>query len=404
MLSKGIQMTAWVVRGGELQDELEALDTGVLAIGYDLRHDLSNVGSKAELKELLRQTHRDKADGTISSWAGQIWVFMENVQERDLIVMPRRGQQTVAIGKMAGGYQFRPDVPHLFHDRAVTWVNREVPRDALDPDLRKSMDAPGTIHRPSAGNAEQRLRAVAETGQDPGTGGASSDDTRWGPFIAWARRFYEWDQYYERERRYKLQVGERLAAVKQAVREGSPDWEDLLRNAVTDWEDLLRNAVTDRESYLRDWRVLRVLLALERPRLEEALRRIWGIESDGSLEQRVNGFQEFGPFGTAGVMASILLMADDPASNPMYACTPLRKAYQLTGYPMTPNDSPDAWTRYEHALGFWDEFIRQGASRGLEIQDRLDAQSLVWCVTQYGRDDLPEHWTEELKDELLVYR
>ena len=186
-------MTAWVVRGGELQDELEALDTGVLAIGYDLRHDLSNVGSnvgsKAELKELPRQTHRDKADGTISSWAGQIWVFMENVQERDLIVMPRRGQQTVAIGKMAGGYQFRPDVPHLFHGRAVTWVNREVPRDALDPDLRKSMDAPGTIHRPSAGNAEQRLRAVAETGQDPGTGGASSDGTRWGPFIAWARRF-----------------------------------------------------------------------------------------------------------------------------------------------------------------------------------------------------------------------
>ena len=109
-------------------------------------------------------------------------------------------------------------------------------------------------------------------------------------------------------------------------------------------------------------------------------------------------------FQTPAVIASILLMGDDPTQYPMYRYTPLRDAFQLIGYSSTPNSSKDTWERYEHALGFWDEFIRQASSRGLHVRDRLDAQSLVWCITQYGRDDLPDDWSEEVKDALISYR
>ena len=72
--------------------------------------------------------------------------------------------------------------------------------------------------------------------------------------------------------------------------------------------------------------------------------------------------------------------------------------------PQPPNSSKDTWERYEHALAFWDEFIKQASSRSLQIKDRLDAQSLVWCITQYGKEDLPEDWSEEVKDALIAYR
>ena len=110
--------------------------------------------------------------------------------------MPRMGQSTVSVGEMAGPYQFRRQAPHLFHARSVTWINREVPRDSLSPDLQKSMNTPGTIHRPGGADAEARLQAVAETGQDSGLGGLAGSDPRWGEFIRFAQEFVdsgEWE-------------------------------------------------------------------------------------------------------------------------------------------------------------------------------------------------------------------
>lgn len=48
---------------------------------------------------------------------------------------------------------------------------------------------------------------------------------------------------------------------------------------------------------------------------------------------------------------------------------------------------------YDYALGFLDQFIQEGAARGLILRDHLEAQSLVWALNQ-DRDQIPE--TEEL--------
>ena len=49
---------------------------------------------------------------------------------------------------------------------------------------------------------------------------------------------------------------------------------------------------------------------------------------------------------------------------------------------------------------FLDEFITQAAVRGLDLRDRLDAQSLVWCVTQTE----PVTWDPATLAELDAYR
>ena len=387
-------MTAWVVRGGRNGErEADALEKGVLTIGFGLVEDLRNIQTKEDAKRLLRQTNPEAKPGTIASHASVLWTFRDEIKIGDLIAMPRKGQSTIAIGEIEGEYEYRPEFPEAVHGRAIRWLNPEVHKDSLLPDLQTSMNGDRTIYQPRKDNAENRLRAVAETGLDVGPGVAEDGDGQWNAFIGWAGRFFEWEQFDEMERNYKIAVGEKLAAVKQALQDDRPDWENLLRSSLR-----------DRDTLGRDWRTNESFLKLDTSLMEGALRRIWAIGSIDTLEERVRGFQEFGSFGTPGLMVSILLMGDDPTQYPMYRYSSLKAAYKLTGYPSAPNDSPDAWTRYEHALNFYDEFITQASYRGLQVRDPLDAQSLVWCVTQYAPEYMPEDWPVDVKDKLIAYR
>ena len=383
-------MTAWVVRGGRNGErEADALETSVLTIGFGLVEDLRNIQTKEDAKRLLRQTNPEAKPGTIASNASVLWTFRDDIKIGDLIAMPRKGQSTIAIGEIEGEYDYRPESPEAVHGRAIRWLNPEVHKDFLLPDLQTSMNGDRTIYQPRKENAENRLRAVAETGLDIGPGVAEDGDGQWDAFIGWASRFFEWELFDEMERNNKMAVGKKLAAVKQALQDDRPDWENLLRSTLR-----------DRDSLGRDWRTNESFLKLDTSFIEGALRRIWAVGSVDTLEERVHGFQEFGPFGTPGLLVSLLLMGEDPTQYPMYRYSSLKAAYKLTGYPSAPNEFPDAWNRYERALNFFDEFIKQASYRGLQVRDRLDAQSLAWCVTQYA----PEDWPEDVKEKLIAYR
>ena len=386
-------MTVWVIRGGrQLEFVPEALSTNVVAVRFDLREDLTHA-SQVHIRGLLQQ--RDPESKTINQDASQLWRFKDEIKKGDLVIMPRQ-LPTIAVGKIVGNYEYRPQAPlNYVHTRAVEWINHEFNNDTLEQDnhgLRPGfLNSSLTVYRPLSKNGkkpdqnpvlEQRLRVLA-----------INRDDLWDAFISWAKLFYEWELFDQREREYKLRIGEKLAAVKQALRDGNPDWQNLLKTTLK-----------DRDNNLTHWRASDAFLNLDLDTMEEGLRRIWALDSPSTLEQRVQGFQEFGDFETPAVVASILLMGDDPMQYPMYRYTPLKDAFQLIGYSSTQNSSKDTWERYEHALGFWDEFIRQASSRGLHVRDRLDAQSLVWCITQYGRDDLPDDWSEEVKDALISYR
>ena len=388
-------MAVWVVLGGpDGEYEEEAIETDTISIRYGDPADLRAAETRDEMIHLLRETHPSTKDRTISIWATSVWAFRESMKPGDLIVMPRKGKTTFAIGEIAGECKYLPELSEFRHRRAVRWLNTEVLKNFLESDLWFSiLGHRHMIYQSRIEKAEERLRHVAETGRDIGHGNTNDGYDRWDAFIGWAKWFYEWEQFDARERDYKLQVGKKLAAVKQALRDGNPDWENLLRTTFR-----------DPNNYLRDWRTNNMLLNLDTPQIEKALLRIWGVDSHESLEDRVRGFHELGQFGTPALMSSILLMADDPTQYPMYRNRSLQQAYELIGYPSDPNNSLDAWGRYEHSLGFYDEFIKQASSRGLQIQDRLDAQGLVWCLTHYGPEDMPDDWPEDVKDQLITYR
>ncbi len=221
------------------------------------------------------------------------------------------------------------------------------------------------------------------------------NDERLEQYFHWGRRFAEQDDFDETERNYKLVIGERLVAARVALLEGDPEWLDRLRSAfgppnnLTDWH------FNDR--FLK-W------CGSNQQQAERILRIIW--DEDRSVSLRFNDLvsaaaAEGERVNIAG--ASLLHMALDPSNYPIFRPTPVSQAYKLTGYPDPYGGSKaDVGARYEHFLDFLDLFLERAAERGLQLRDRLDAQSITWLVTypKFFPPDAPE----EEREALAAYR
>ncbi|MYE31934.1 MAG: AAA domain-containing protein [Chloroflexi bacterium] len=221
------------------------------------------------------------------------------------------------------------------------------------------------------------------------------DAARWDAFVEWARRFYDWGGFREAERDYKVKIGERLGTVREAFLSDATDWRELLGVAFGPPNNL---------TYWMSAQSFQNFLDSEPDAAVKALDEVW-TTSSVSPERRVQGFVEQIEETEADVrqpesLASFLLMAIDSERHPFYRTRPFGRAYRYTGYP-SPQRSARRWERYGHAVAFIDSFIEQARLRRLNIPSRLDAQSIVWCLTQKYN---PTDWPDATLDALRAYR
>lgn len=138
----------------------------------------------------------------------------------------------------------------------------------------------------------------------------------------------------------------------------------------------------------------------------EAVRVLWArddrtkgqVPPDDEVIARIRAFSSRLPAevisGAGGRLRtiSVLLMALEAERYPPFKTTELKSAYARVGYPKPPRDA-DEGAQYEHALGFFDQVIKESAARGLDRPgNRLEAQSVVWGIER----DLPEDETAEV--------
>ncbi len=221
-----------------------------------------------------------------------------------------------------------------------------------------------------------------------------SETSRWGQFVYWARRYYDEVDFEGAEREYKYTFAEKLRAARDAVLAESDDWMELLRRAFGP-----PNTITFHIAHAKflDW----VQQHPETARL--ALLAIW--DDRRSVGDRIRGFTSLFPTAVlSGVgsrlnIASFLNMATDLERNPPFKARAFRKAYDLTGYARPPKGADEADV-YLHALTFLDTLDQEASARGLSMRDRLDGQSVVWCVTKWGP---MKHWRAEDRNALLRY-
>src|SRR5690242_16865739 len=104
-------MSVWLVRAGKYgEQEPTALEKGVVAIGWNELPDLSPVPNRESLADLYRRFHPDASSGHVANHVGQVWSFRSRIEPGDLAVLPLKTRAAIAIGKVAGPYQYTTDL------------------------------------------------------------------------------------------------------------------------------------------------------------------------------------------------------------------------------------------------------------------------------------------------------
>ncbi len=148
-------MTVWTIKGGSRGEHEEAfLERGIVAIGYDLQQSIADFAERDDLRNRL-----DSRTG-----ADQMWRFYTEVDEGDMVVVPRKGRnREVAVGRISGPYVYQPELAASGapHTRRVEWLVTNIPRSHFDQDLLNSLGTMLTLSQPNAPNAETRIKQIA---------------------------------------------------------------------------------------------------------------------------------------------------------------------------------------------------------------------------------------------------
>jgi restriction system protein len=161
---------AWLVRAGRHgEHERLALDAGLAVVGWPSLPGLGPVSSRDELLGLLRATYPDAPPRRLLNWRAQLWAFRATAAPGDLVALPLKTSGEVAIGRVAGAYAYRPDLPPTArHVRPVEWLAPDVPRAAIGEDLLHTLGAGMTVCEVRRNRGADRLAVLAATGTDPG--------------------------------------------------------------------------------------------------------------------------------------------------------------------------------------------------------------------------------------------
>ncbi len=176
MEREGTPSPVWLVRAGRYgEDEETALSEGLAIIGFRNVDDLRNYASLEELTAALLAKDPEGSQPRAANLARQLWAFREGMKQGDIVVLPlksRPGQ--IALGHVAGPYEFRKMGEPQRHVRPVRWESATLARSTFGQDLLYSFGAFMTVCRIRRNDAERRVAAVLAGKPDPGT--AQADD------------------------------------------------------------------------------------------------------------------------------------------------------------------------------------------------------------------------------------
>lgn len=262
------------------------------------------------------------------------------------------------------------------------------------PDLAGDPETPGSL----------RLRRVVEglSGdkdtfltfyQSPHYWQWWSPSPAWETFGQWAAWLTQRTNLYEQERAYKLAIGQRLREARAALDGGSADWPELTKRALT------------KDNNLISWRANQPFVewvVSESTAAEAALHELYRDPGWESIDRFLDRVPETVVRGTGARLsvASVLLGAVDEATFPPWRAQAVRTAYDLAGYWRAEPTATDG-ERYQRFLEFLDLAGEIAERHGVTLDDRLDAQGLVWALVNYP---VEEDWHPSAREALTSWR
>ena len=210
--------------------------------------------------------------------------------------------------------------------------------------------------------------------------GMNDRQKAWGEFVKHASELIESGNLVKWETQYKLEVGCKVAAAREAVLGGADDWAESLKKALLAQHPVDHRVLDDFNRWCLEFPV----------KASEALEALWsGSDSPDSVGERIRAFSRLLPQnvvagqwrrGTRTTVVSALLMGLDIEKYPPFMIGKFEEAYETSGYNF-PEKRDDEAELYQHALGFLDHLILEARTHDIQLRHRLDAQSVVWQIT-----------------------
>jgi restriction system protein len=98
-------MAVWMIRAGKHGERQNlALEQGLVLAGWDYMPDLGTYETKEDLRAGLQEHYPKDKPATISNWLGQLRALTKRIQIGDLVLLPLKGQDAIAIGRITGNY------------------------------------------------------------------------------------------------------------------------------------------------------------------------------------------------------------------------------------------------------------------------------------------------------------
>lgn len=163
------QPKVYVVRAGRSgADEDFVLENGLAMIGFVEAPSLEGAKDYDAIAKIVADAYPGSKSRKIGNFAGQLWAFAIAMKQGDIVVLPRKLTSQIALGRVAGPYEYRKVGAQFRHVRPVKWIRPDVPRTAFEQDLLYSFGAFLTVCNVSRNDAERRVAAVLEGKPDPG--------------------------------------------------------------------------------------------------------------------------------------------------------------------------------------------------------------------------------------------
>lgn len=154
------QPRAWRLRAWDDPDiEQRFIVDGFIAIGGDDMPSLTQWPGELAVLRTLKTAHPDRSERALKIFLRYWQVFRLDMRVGDVVAVPLTGSRA-AIGTVTAGYRYSDEdtEARLRHRRPVAWLG-VASRAALDDDLRRVVNSPGTVSLFRAPGAPERLMA-----------------------------------------------------------------------------------------------------------------------------------------------------------------------------------------------------------------------------------------------------
>ena len=141
--------TLWAIHAGKTGDaETLFLTANVVALGWSKVGDLSSApGDRESFKQRMAAAYPEAKEGGIPISAGQLFRFVHEVGEGDVVVYSSSRDQKLRFGRVVGSYAFSSDTePTYPHRRMVEWFH-ETPRASLSKDALSELGSAMSFFR-----------------------------------------------------------------------------------------------------------------------------------------------------------------------------------------------------------------------------------------------------------------